>query len=244
MYCARLRVAWPSLLTIVTMPRARYLTRYSGLDAILGLAFARSGVLYPCSERCSLARRVPLTGIGHVVERCCSGSLQKSRPRNSACRRHSWPRRTVRVVCMGKNIACRASSSPRGHALVWARVKILRFVFVHSLVLATLVGLLADAPGVVRRSRGDSVVGGAWRIIVVLSEARPACHRTKKQVLRCADDRLMASTASPAPRELVATRHSGKLRRVRDAIPHREKEIEVLHRAAHVPAGLISPTLV
>jgi len=36
-----------SLLTIATMLSIGYLTRYSGLDATMGLAFARSGVLYP-----------------------------------------------------------------------------------------------------------------------------------------------------------------------------------------------------
>ncbi len=29
-----------------------YLTRYSGLDATLGLAFAQTGVFYRCSARC------------------------------------------------------------------------------------------------------------------------------------------------------------------------------------------------
>ena len=36
-----------SLLTIVLMLALGYLTRYSGLDATLGLAFALTGLLYP-----------------------------------------------------------------------------------------------------------------------------------------------------------------------------------------------------
>ena len=36
-----------SLLTVTAMLSFGYVTRYSGMDATLGLAFARTGVLYP-----------------------------------------------------------------------------------------------------------------------------------------------------------------------------------------------------
>src|SRR5262249_59971955 len=40
------RLAWP-LVTIACMLAIAFVTRYSGMDATLGLAFTRTGVLYP-----------------------------------------------------------------------------------------------------------------------------------------------------------------------------------------------------
>src|ERR1041385_8106247 len=46
-YVSTFRVVWRSLLTIAAMLALGYTTRYSGEDAILGLAFAHTGVFYP-----------------------------------------------------------------------------------------------------------------------------------------------------------------------------------------------------
>jgi len=42
-----------SLLTVAAMLALGYVTRYSGMDATLGLAFARTGVFIHFSELCS-----------------------------------------------------------------------------------------------------------------------------------------------------------------------------------------------
>src|SRR2546430_1394432 len=63
-YGRTIRIAWRSLLTIVAMMAIGYLTRYSGLDAILGLAFAHAGVLYPLFGTLLGWLRVALTGSG------------------------------------------------------------------------------------------------------------------------------------------------------------------------------------
>src|SRR5205814_6838438 len=46
-YVTTIAVVWRSLLTIAAMLALGYTTRYSGEDAILGLAFAHTGVVYP-----------------------------------------------------------------------------------------------------------------------------------------------------------------------------------------------------
>jgi lactate permease len=46
-YVATLRQTFPSLLTICLLVALGFVTRYAGLDATLGLAFAHTGVLYP-----------------------------------------------------------------------------------------------------------------------------------------------------------------------------------------------------
>jgi lactate permease len=46
-YLRSLKLVAPSLLTIAAMLALGYLTRYAGVDATLGLAFAATGVMYP-----------------------------------------------------------------------------------------------------------------------------------------------------------------------------------------------------
>jgi hypothetical protein len=65
-----------SLLTIAAMLALGYTTRYSGLDAILGLAFARTGVLYPFFGTLLGWMGVALTG-SDTSSNVLFGSLQK-----------------------------------------------------------------------------------------------------------------------------------------------------------------------
>ena len=58
-----------SLLTVAAMLALGYVTRYSGLDATLGLAFAGTGVLYPFFGTLLGWLGVALTGLGHLVQR-------------------------------------------------------------------------------------------------------------------------------------------------------------------------------
>jgi lactate permease len=141
-YVRTLRLAWPSLVTISTMLALGYLTRYSGLDAILGLAFARSGVLYPLFGTLLGWLGVALTG-SDTSSNVLFGSLQKITATQLGLSATLMAAANSSGGVMGKMIDMQsivvASAATRwfGH-----EGRILRFVFVHSLVLATLVGLL------------------------------------------------------------------------------------------------------
>ncbi|RPI97511.1 MAG: L-lactate permease, partial [Candidatus Aminicenantes bacterium] len=65
-----------SLLTVAAMLSLGYVTRYSGLDATLGLAFARTGVLYPFFGTMLGWLGVALTG-SDTSSNALLGSLQK-----------------------------------------------------------------------------------------------------------------------------------------------------------------------
>ena len=69
-------VVWHSLLTIAAMLALGYTTRYSGEDAILGLAFAHTGVLYPFFGAMLGWLGVALTG-SDTSSNVLFGSLQK-----------------------------------------------------------------------------------------------------------------------------------------------------------------------
>jgi len=142
-YGKTLRLVWPSLLTIVAMLAIGYLTRYSGLDAILGLAFARTGVFYPLFGTLLGWLGVALTG-SDTASNVLFGSLQKITATQLGLSPTLMAAANSSGGVMGKMIDMQsivvASTATRwyGH-----EGKILRFVFVHSLILATLVGLLA-----------------------------------------------------------------------------------------------------
>src|ERR1700755_11992 len=65
-----------SLLTISAMMAIGFLTRYGGLDATMGLAFARTGVLYPFFGTMLGWLGVALTG-SDTASNVLFGSLQK-----------------------------------------------------------------------------------------------------------------------------------------------------------------------
>ncbi|HSO94074.1 MAG TPA: L-lactate permease, partial [Candidatus Dormibacteraeota bacterium] len=135
-------VAWRSLLTIVAMLSIGYLARYSGLDAILGLAFARTGILYPMFGTLLGWLGVALTG-SDTSSNVLFGSLQQITASQLGLSPVLMAAANSSGGVMGKMIDAQsivvASTATRwyGH-----EGKILRFVFFHSLALATLVGLL------------------------------------------------------------------------------------------------------
>lgn len=143
MYGRTLVTVWPSLVTIVAMLAIGYLTRYSGLDAILGLAFARTGVFYPLFGTMLGWLGVALTG-SDTASNVLFGSLQKITATQLGLSPVLMAAANSSGGVMGKMIDMQsivvASTATRwyGH-----EGKILRFVFVHSLILAVLVGVLA-----------------------------------------------------------------------------------------------------
>ena len=141
-YARTLRIALPSLVTIAAMLALGYLTRYSGLDAILGLAFARSGVLYPLFGTLLGWLGVALTG-SDTSSNVLFGSLQKitatqlGLPPTLMAAANSSGGVMGKMIDMQSIVVASAATRWFGH-----EGRILRFVFWHSLILATLVGLL------------------------------------------------------------------------------------------------------
>jgi lactate permease len=135
------RVRW-ALLTIACMLALAFTTKYSGADATLGLAFTHTGWLYPLFAPLLGWLGVALTG-SDTSANALFGSLQ----RITAEQLHLNP---VLIVAsnstggvMGKMIdaqsivvAAVATDQSGGEG------RILRFVFLHSLALAGMVGLL------------------------------------------------------------------------------------------------------
>jgi lactate permease len=131
-----------SLLTIALMLAIGYLSRYAGLDAILGLAFARTGVLYPFFGTLLGWLGVALTG-SDTSSNVLFGSLQTITARQLGLDPTLMAAANSSGGVMGKMIDAQsivvASTVTRfeGH-----EGAILRYVFFHSVALAALVGLL------------------------------------------------------------------------------------------------------
>ena len=135
------RVRW-SLLTIAAMLAIGYTTRYAGLDASMGLAFAKSGRLFAFFSPLLGWLGVALTG-SDTSSNALFGSLQKI---------------TAGQIGMSPVLAAASNSSGGvmgkmidAQSIVVGGVatgqqgeegSILRYVFFHSIALACLVGLL------------------------------------------------------------------------------------------------------
>ncbi|HEX7020707.1 MAG TPA: L-lactate permease [Gemmatimonadaceae bacterium] len=141
-YGRTLMVVWPSLLTISAMMAIGYLTRYSGLDAILGLAFARTGVLYPLFGTMLGWLGVALTG-SDTSSNVLFGSLQRITATQLGLSPILMSAANSSGGVMGKMIDVQsivvASTATNATG---EEGNILRFVFRHSIVLALLVGML------------------------------------------------------------------------------------------------------
>jgi lactate permease len=137
-----LRTVSSSLLTIALMMAIGYLTRYSGLDAILGLAFAHTGLLYPFFGTLLGWLGVALTG-SDTSSNVLFGSLQTITARQLGLSPVLMAAANSSGGVMGKMIDAQsivvASTVTRAHG---EEGRILRFVFFHSIALASLVGLL------------------------------------------------------------------------------------------------------
>jgi lactate permease len=131
-----------SLLTIAAMLAIGFLTRYSGLDAILGLAFARTGVWYPFFGTMLGWLGVALTG-SDTSSNVLFGSLQRITAQHVGVSPILMASANSSGGVMGKMVDMQsivvASTTTRWYGHEW---EILRFVFIHSLLLVTLVGLL------------------------------------------------------------------------------------------------------
>ena len=131
-----------SLLTIAAMMSLGFVTRYSGVDATLGLAFARTGVLYPLFGTMLGWLGVALTG-SDTSSNVLFGSLQVISARQVGVSPTLMAAANSCGGVMGKMIDAQ-SIVVASTATEWYghEGKILRYVFFHSIALALLVGLL------------------------------------------------------------------------------------------------------
>jgi len=141
-YWKTLRLVSTSLVTIAAMMAIGFTTRYSGMDATLGLAFAKTGFLYPFFGTMLGWLGVALTG-SDTSSNVLFGSLQKITATQLGLSPTLMAAANSSGGVMGKMIDAQsivvASTATRwfGH-----EGDILRYVFFHSLALATLVGIL------------------------------------------------------------------------------------------------------
>jgi lactate permease len=130
-----------SLLTIVLMLALGTLTRYSGTDTTLGLAFANTGVFYPFFGTLMGWLGVAMTG-SDTASNVLFGGMQKVAAEQLGLSPNLMGAANSSGGVMGKMIDAQsivvASTATR-----WFNHEgdILRYVFFHSIALASLVGL-------------------------------------------------------------------------------------------------------
>jgi len=141
-YGRTIKVCAYSLITISAMLAIGTLTRLSGIDATLGLAFAATGVLYPFFGTLLGWLGVALTG-SDTASNVLFGNLQKITSEQLGLSPVLMAAANSSGGVMGKMIDAQsivvASTATNwfGH-----EGSILRFVFWHSITLACLVGIL------------------------------------------------------------------------------------------------------
>jgi lactate permease len=131
-----------SLLTISGMMALGFVTRFSGMDATLGIAFAKAGVLYPFFGTLLGWLGVAITG-SDTSSNVLFGSLQRITAEQLGINPVVMSAANSAGGVMGKMIDAQsiviASTSTKwfGHER-----EILRGIFLHSLALAVLVGIV------------------------------------------------------------------------------------------------------
>lgn len=145
------RMRWP-LLTISCMLAIAYTTRYSGMDATMGLAFTRTGWLYPLFAAMLGWLGVALTG-SDTSSNALFGSLQTITA-SKLVDQGILPlgeRQAMVLLAAANSTGGVMGKMIDAQSIVVAAVAtgqhnqegpILRFVFWHSLVLAILMGIL------------------------------------------------------------------------------------------------------
>jgi lactate permease len=144
-YGRTIKVCAYSLITISAMLAIGTLTRLSGIDATLGLAFAGTGVLYPFFGTLLGWLGVALTG-SDTASNILFGNLQKITSEQLGLSPILMGAANSSGGVMGKMIDAQ-SIVVASTATNWFGHEgtILRFVFWHSIALACLVGLLVMA---------------------------------------------------------------------------------------------------
>jgi lactate permease len=131
-----------SLATIALMMAIGFVTRYSGTDATLGLAFTRTGFWYPFFAAMLGWLGVALTG-SDTSSNVLFGSLQKITAQQLGlspvliCAANSTGGVMGKMIDAQSIVVATAATNQPGH-----EGQILRFVFWHSLALAAVMGVI------------------------------------------------------------------------------------------------------
>ena len=137
--CQRMKIP---ILAIVPMLGLGYVTRYSGTDAILGLAFTRTGFMYPFFAAFLGWLGVALTG-SDTSSNALFGSLQKITAQQLnldpilICSANSTGGVMGKMVDAQSIVVATTATNQVGNEGI-----IFRFVLFHSIALATLVALI------------------------------------------------------------------------------------------------------
>jgi lactate permease len=132
-----------AMMTIAAMVAIGYITRYCGLDATLGLAFARTGSLYPFFGSLIGWLGVASTG-SDTSSNVLFGSLQQMTAQQIGVSPVLMASANSAGGVMGKMIAAPSIVVASTATCTYGEEgTILRFVFLHSLALACLVGVVA-----------------------------------------------------------------------------------------------------
>ncbi len=133
-----------TMITIATLMGLAFITRFCGLDATLGLAFARTGVFYPFFGTLIGWLGTASTG-SDTSSNVLFGSLQKLTAQQLGISPYIMAGANSCGGVMGKMIAPQsvvvASTVTNSYG---SEGSILRFIFLHSLVMACLMGLLVS----------------------------------------------------------------------------------------------------
>ncbi len=132
----------PSLLTIMLMMSLGFVTRYGGTDATLGLAFTKTGWLYPFFAAMLGWLGVALTG-SDTSSNVLFGSLQKITAQQLGFN----PILIVTAKSTGGGMGKMSDAqsivvATASTGQVGQEGRILRFVFWHSVVLAAIMGVI------------------------------------------------------------------------------------------------------
>ena len=132
----------PSLLAISFMVGLAFITRYSGMDTVMGLSLTRTGVLYPFFGTMLGWLGVALTGTD-AGSNALFGNLQKVTAEQLGLSSVLMASANSAGGVMGKMIDAQSIvvSSAATHQ-VGNEAAIFKAVFKHSIALATLIGLI------------------------------------------------------------------------------------------------------
>ncbi len=131
-----------TFVTIAAMLALGYVTRYCGLDATLGLAFARTGALYPFFGTLIGWLGTASTG-SDTSANVLFGSLQRMTARQIGVSPVLMCSANAAGGVMGKMIAAPSVVVASTATQIYGQEgSILRFVFLHSLALAALAGIV------------------------------------------------------------------------------------------------------
>ena len=137
----RLRIHLAALLGLAVSLAIGYLTKYSGIDATMGLALAQTGTLYPFFGTLLGWLGVALTG-SDTASNVLFGSLQQITAERVhlspilMCAANSSGGVMGKMVDAQSIVVASTATNWYGH-----EGDILRYVFLHSLALAVLMGL-------------------------------------------------------------------------------------------------------